>query len=167
MKQLKLKKRKLKFRLTDRKKQLITGLVISALLITSPILFYLYRFAPADTDIWETKWFVLGSGGFSSVQIFIHQLFTKITFVIITSIWYLTCKHWWKHAILVPLTMFLFQLSGTINYSLLYIDEYEFFDSLPIIIPLIALHIYFSKRLNRLTKIADLKDEIEFELKNL
>lgn len=140
----------MKFRQTDRKKELLKGVVIILILISTPFLFYIYTFAPFDSKEWDTVFGRIGSGGFDNVKSFLHALFTKITFVILTTIWFLSSKNWWKYAILVPLTMFLFQLSGVVNYQLQFIDEYDFWYSLPFILPilffLILLSVILSKK---------------------
>ncbi len=139
----------MKFRVTDRNKNIYVGVVISFILIATPFLFYIYKFAPSDSKEWDTIFGTLKSSGFANMQAYMHALFTKITFVTLTVIWFLTAKNWWKYAILVPLTMFLFQLSGIINYELQYIDEYDFWYSLPFILPIIAFLIYLSYRIRK------------------
>lgn len=156
-----------KYRLTDRKRSLYLGGVICLILITSPFMFYLYRIAPSDSNEWYLGIITLRSGGFSSVQSFIHALFTKLLFLITFAIWYLTNHHWWKHAILVPLTMVLFQITGVINYSISFIDEYDFWYSLPITIPTILFLYWLSRYLNHYSTAFDLKDEIDNELNAL
>jgi len=149
----------------DKKKNFFTGVVISIILITTPFLFYLYKFAPSDSQEWNTIFGTLKSNGFNSMQTYMHALFTKVTFVTLTIIWFLTARNWWKHAILVPLTMFLFQLSGVINFQLQFIDEYDFWYSLPFISPIIIFLIYLSFRISKHTEQYtdldnDAKDEI-------
>lgn len=129
---------------TDRNRIIFTGVAISILLIATPFLFYIYKFAPPESKEWDTIFGTLKSNGFGSMQTYMHALFTKITFVMLTGIWFLTSNQWWKYAILVPFTMFLFQLSGVINYQLQFIDEYDFWYSLPFIAPIIGFVIYLS-----------------------
>ncbi|WP_299767052.1 hypothetical protein [uncultured Dokdonia sp.] len=160
----KLTKKTTKFHQTDRKKRLIIGGVIAFLLAITPFLFYLYKYAPTDSKIWQTTLFNINSGEFTHAQGFVHALFTKITFVIITSLWFITSKDWWRWAILIPLIMFLFQLLGVINYQVSYIDEFDFWYSIPIIIPIIIFLIWISRELNKIIGDLDLKDEIEEEL---
>lgn len=155
-----------KSRQTGRKKRLIIGGVIAFLLAITPFLFYLYKYAPDNSKIWETALFTIESKGFSNAQTYIHALFTKITFVIITSLWFLTSKDWWKWAILIPLTMFLFQLLGVINYQEKYIDNFDFWYSLPIIMPIIVFLVWISRELNKIIGDLDLREEIEEELEN-
>lgn len=153
-----------KSHLGDRKRRLIIGGVIAFLLAITPFLFYLYKYAPDNSKIWETTFFTIESKSFSNAQNFIHALFTKITLVIITSLWFITAKHWWKWAILIPLTMFLFQLLGVIDYHEDYFDNFDFWYSLIIIIPVIVFLIWISNELNKIIGDLDLKDEIEEEL---
>ena len=94
-----------------------------------------------------------------------HALFTKITFVLLTLIWFLTSENWWKYAILVPLTMFLFQFLGVISSKLQFIDEFDFLYSLPFIVPILVFLIYISFRLSKKTDLSselnnDAKEEI-------
>lgn len=139
----------MKSRTTDRNKNIYSGVVISIILIATPFLFYIYKFAPSDSTEWNTIFGILKSNGFGTMQAFMHALFTKITFLTLTIIWFLTARNWWKYAILVPLTMFLFQLSGIINWELKYIDEYDFWYSLPFILPIVLFLIYLSYRISK------------------
>merc|ERR1711916_45994 len=131
-------------RTVSRKQKIITGVLISFLIVITPLLFYIYRFAPSGSKEWDTWFGIIHSGGFGNVQIYMHALFTKIIFVLLTGIWFLTSKNWWKYAILVPLTLFLFQLSGVVNDKIKYIDEFDFWYSLPVILPILFFLIYIS-----------------------
>lgn len=155
-----------KFHQTDRKKRLFRGGVIAILLAITPFLFYLYKYAPDDSKIWDTALFTLDNKGFASAQAYVHALFTKITFLIITSLWFVTSRDWWKWAILVPFIMFLFQLIGIINYAHGYIDEFDFWYSLPIVIPTVFTLIWIAYELNKTLGDIDLKEEIEEELES-
>jgi len=141
------------------------GVVISIILITTPFLFYLYRIAPTDSTEWETIFGTINSGEYRNVSFYLHSLFTKITFVVLTGIWFLTCKNWWKYAILVPFTMFLFQLSGVVNHKLQYIDEYDFWYSLPVILPILFFLIYISYRIRKpVGESPELKQRVDEEI---
>jgi magnesium-transporting ATPase (P-type) len=155
-----------KFRQTDRKISIIKGVLLSAILVATPFLFYMYKFAPADSNEWHTFFGTVESGGFNNVQIYVHAAITKLTFVLLTGIWFLTSKNWWKYAILVPFTMFLFQFSGVINYKIQYIDEFDFWYSLPIVMPILLFLVYISYRIskksdNQSTLEKDVEDEIK------
>jgi hypothetical protein len=142
--------------------------LLSLFLTATPFLFYIYKYAPADSKEWDTFFGSIHSGGFGSVQAYMHALFTKITFVSLTGIWFLTSNNWWKYAIMVPLTMFLFQLSGVINYKIQYIDEFDFWYSLPAILPILFFLIYISYRISKGSiSSGDLKRDVDEEIKKI
>ena len=157
----------MKFRQTDRKKNLLTGVLLSLLLIATPFLFYVYKYAP-DAKEWDTIIGTIRASGFSNVQSYMHAVFTKFTFIMLTTIWFLTSNNWWKYAILVPLVMFLFQFIGVLNFELQYIDEFDFWYSLPIILPILFFLIYISFRINKNeSDSSDLMTEVDDEIKKL
>lgn len=157
-----------KFHQTDKKRRIIKGVLLSALLVATPFLFYFYKNAPAEAIEWHTWLGTIKSGGFGSVQSYMHALFTKLTFILLTTVWFLTSRNWWKYAILIHLTMFLFQLSGVINYKIQYIDEFDFWYSLPVILPILFFLIYISYRIGkRETPGVDLKEEVDEEINNI
>ncbi|MFT4669140.1 MAG: hypothetical protein ACI9M9_000062 [Flavobacteriaceae bacterium] len=156
-----------KFHQTDRKKSLLTGVFLSLLIIATPFLFYIYKYAP-DAKEWDTIFGTIRASGFSNVQTYMHAVFTKFTFILLTTIWFLTSKNWWKYAILVPLVMFLFQFIGVLNYELQYIDEVDFWYSLPIILPILIFLIYISYRISKNESYSsDLMTEVDDEIKKL
>mgnify|MGYP000543925249 CR=1 FL=1 len=157
-----------KFRQTDRKKNLISGVLLSLLLIATPFLFYIYKYAPSDSKEWDTIFGTISASGFSNAQSYMHAVFTKLTFIMLTGIWFLTSNNWWKYAILVPFTMFLFQFIGVLNYELQYIDEFDFWYSLPIILPILFFLIYISLRISKNQDASvDLMSEVEDEIKKI
>lgn len=157
----------MKYHQTDRTKSLIKGGVISVLLISTPFLFYLYTYAPHDQTHWETSFGTFEAGPFKSVQTYMHALFTKITFVILTGLWFITSTKWWRFAILVPFTMFLFQLSGVVSFKVNYMDEYDFWDALPFILPIIVFLAFLSHRLSMKKPNSTLDKEAREEIKKM
>ncbi len=156
-----------KFRQTDRKKSLLTGVFLSLLLIATPFLLYIYKYAPDEKE-WDTIFGTLRSSGFNNVQVYIHAIFTKFTFIMLTTIWFLTSNNWWKYAILVPLVLFLFQFIGVLNFEIQYIDEFDFWYSLPIILPILIFLIYISLRISKNeSNSSDLMTEVDDEIKKL
>ena len=157
-----------KFRQTDRKRALISGVLVSIVLIATPFLFYIYKYAPADTKEWETIFGTITASGFNSVQSFMHAVFTKSIFVCLTGIWFLTSQNWWKYAILIPFTMFLFQFIGVLNHELQYIDEFDFWYSLPIILPILFFLMYISYRISKKPEIDSiLKRDVDEEINKI
>ncbi|MAT89956.1 MAG: hypothetical protein CMC35_04620 [Flavobacteriaceae bacterium] len=148
---------------------MISGVFLSFLLIATPFLFYIYKYAPTDSKEWNTIVGTINAGNFAHAQSYMHALFTKVTFVLMTGIWFLTSKNWWKYAILVPLTMFLFQLAGVINHKNDYIDEFDFWYSLPIILPILIFLIYISYQIGKRSEsnTMDLKDQVDDEISKI
>jgi hypothetical protein len=142
--------------------------LLSLLLVATPFLFYIYKYAPADAKEWKTFFGIIHSGGFGNVQVYLHALFTKIIFVLLTGIWFLTSQNWWKYAILVPFTLFLFQLSGVVNYKLMYIDEFDFWYSLPVVLPILFFLVYISFSISKRKDASeDLKGAVDREIRNM
>lgn len=158
-----------KSRTTDRKRtSLITGVLLTLILVATPFLFYLYRIVPSDATEWDTIFGTIKTSGFNTVQGYIYTLFTKLTFVLLTGIWFLTSKNWWRYAILVPFTMFLFQLSGVVNQNIQYIDEYDFWYSLPVVLPIIFFLIYISYRIGKnSSQNPDLNEQVDEEINKI
>ena len=68
----------------------------------------------------------------------------------------------------MPLRMFLFQLSGVINHQIQFIDEFDFFYSIPVIIPILLLLIFISFRISKRNAVAEaLNADANEEIKNL
>lgn len=156
------------YRQTDKKKNLIKGVLLSLLLITTPFLFYIYKYAPSEASEWNTIFGTIEAGNFTWVQSYVHAIFTKLIFVMLTGIWFLTSNNWWKYAILVPFTMFLFQLIGIINYRSGYIDEFDFWYSLPLIIPILLFVVYISYRISKNTYENEaLKRDVDDEIRKI
>ncbi|MBQ0786211.1 MAG: hypothetical protein KBT69_01830 [Oceanihabitans sp.] len=148
-------------------KELKTKDVVIALLILAlPFLFYLYKLAP-DTPVWETSWFTLNSGVWESIYLYLWLTFTRLLLVVILSIWFITCKHWWRYVILVPLIIELFKFISVFNNNVSVIDEIEYIYSLPFTIPIILFIIFISKKINYYSKYLDLNNEMNAEIESL
>ena len=64
--------------------------------------------------------------------------------------------------------MFLFQLSGVINYNIQYIDEYDFWYSLPVIIPIVVFIVYLSYLIGKRSDESEsLKKQVDEEITNI
>lgn len=141
-------------------------LVIVMLIFSLPLLFYTYKLFP-NVEVWDTKYFVFYSSYFKSINTFVYFLFNKLLVFFLLSIWFITCKHWWRLVILIPLSIEFYKILNIINDDVNYFDEVEFIESIPLILPLIVVLFYVSKRLNYYCKYKKLKSEINFELISL
>lgn len=88
---------------------LLLGSLITFFIAFSPYLFYLYEIFP-NGPVWENSFFTYESKYYGSVDVAMWTYFGKITPLFLLFIWFFTCKHWWYHAILIPISMYIFQL---------------------------------------------------------
>ncbi|MFC7357265.1 hypothetical protein ACFQO1_06175 [Jejudonia soesokkakensis] len=116
-------------RQSEDKKALFIGGVIVFLIAISPLLFYLYESFP-ETQIWETSLFSYTTS-FPDWNSYAWYLTGKIIPLYLLLLWFFTCKHWWYWVLLIPISMFAFQLWGLIVQSN-QIDENELAYVLPI-----------------------------------
>lgn len=108
------------------KKKLIIEGLIAIFIAISPILLYLYKFIPAHADqSWNILWFTFTDNGYESVSTAIYFYLAKLIPLTLLIIWFTTCKHWWYHAILIPIAMYAFQLYGVLSEDIDKIDENE------------------------------------------
>ncbi|MDR6301032.1 hypothetical protein [Mesonia maritima] len=117
------------------------GSIIAVIIAATPYIFYTYRSFP-DTKVWETFLFTYESNWYQKISVSVWTIMTKFIPLLLMVIWFLTCKHWWYHVILIPTGMFFFQLISVINDDLEYTDEVEIWYLIPImaiIIPLVYL----------------------------
>lgn len=124
------------------RKGLLQGSLVALLIIGSPYLFYSYVYFP-DQPVWETALFTYVSTYQESAQAAMWVFLGKIVPILLLSIWFFTCKHWWYHSILIPLAMYIFQLINAVRQDVdNTFDEVELVWLIPImliIVPLVYL----------------------------
>ncbi len=103
------------------------GSLIAFLIAFSPYIFYLYEIFP-DGPVWENSLFIYESKYYESVNVAMWTYFGKITPLFLLFIWFFTCKHWWYHAILIPIAMYAFQLTVAF-YDDVYLEGSRFMDT--------------------------------------
>jgi magnesium-transporting ATPase (P-type) len=123
--QHKLTKENLKFRDTDKRsynRKILTGSIVASFVAATPFLFYLYEYVP-DTAQWDTILGTYNSNLYGSANVGIWVLMMKMIPLLLSLIWFFTCKHWWYHALLVPIVMFSFQIASAIKTDIAPMDE--------------------------------------------
>ncbi|AXT49862.1 hypothetical protein D1818_03125 [Aquimarina sp. BL5] len=118
------------------------------MIATVPFLFYINDIFP-DGAIWENSFFTYQSKYYESVNVFVWVLLGKFIPLTLFIIWFFTCKHWWYPVILIPITLYSFQLISLILEDSQIIDENEIFYLIPV--PVIILSVVYTIR----TKIFD------------
>ena len=125
----------------------IRDIVLVAILISLPFLFFVYNFAPENEQIWKTNFFTIDAGSFKEVDYYLWYYCHILLILFILILWFVSCKHWWRIMIFIPIVVELKELidlligkksqmlNGIINPIYLFI------------IPLIILILVLSKKL--------------------
>ena len=109
----------------------------------------------------------IGSFGFEDIAHMLYFSKMKLLIIVFSLIWYFTCKHWWKPAILVITTIELLKFFSTLNSNQDYFDNIEFVSSLPITIPIILLIILISKKVNDYNLSKNLRYELDDKINDI
>ncbi len=164
--QQKLTEENLKFRLTDKKsynKKIILGSIVASFVAATPFLFYLYEYVP-DVEKWDTIFGTYNSIEYGSANVAMWVLAMKAVPLFLSLIWFFTCRHWWYHALLVPIAMFTFQFVSALNFDLRYVDEFEIIWLLPIMaIVFPSIYLIRAKMFNKINDADKTLQEMEEE----
>lgn len=126
---------------TKGSRSLVTGSIIAILIAISPYIFYSYESFP-NVQVWETSFFTYDSAYYGSVQATAYWATSKIVSLMFLILWFLTCKEWWYHVILIPIAMYTFQLITVFNDDTNYVDEVEIYYVIPVMMVIIPI-VYF------------------------
>lgn len=148
----------------DRRKKLLIGVVVCIVISATPFLFYAYRLISTETTSVSFLGMTIEAGAHGNMNYYAYYFLGKLTFLIAFAVWYLTCSHWWKHAILIPTSMLIFQIAGIVNTSIDYIDEFDFWYSLPVVIPILGFLMLMAREMRHYAYAIDLKEQLEEEV---
>ncbi|MCG2418857.1 hypothetical protein K8089_07465 [Aequorivita sp. F47161] len=138
---------------------LVTGSLIALIIAATPYIFYSYTSFP-QTKTWETILFTYEANWYQKIQVSVWTMMGKFVPILLLGIWFITCKHWWYHVILIPIGMFAFQLFSVINDDVGITDEVEIWWLFPIMLIIIPfVYLIKAKLSNALTE----KDMKTFE----
>lgn len=136
------------------------------MIVAMPLIINIHKIAPKQKN-WKTEYFIINSNYFENVNTMLWLLFTKIFIIGIISVWFVTCRHWWRYAILVPLVIELYKLIAMLNDENEFIDEIEFIHTIPIIIPIILFIVFISNRLGYYNKSVVFNQQLTQEIDQL
>lgn len=145
------------------KQNIILGTIIAVFIAGIPFLFYLYEYVP-DTKTWETFLGTYHSNYYQSANAGVWVLMMKFVPFILSFIWFLTCRHWWYHALIIPIVMFAFQFLGALNNEILFMDEFHIIWLLPfmcVIIP--SIYLVRAQMFNKINYADKTMEELEAE----
>ncbi|MBT8287879.1 MAG: hypothetical protein HKN00_05320 [Flavobacteriaceae bacterium] len=147
------------------KKGLIIGSIVATIIAATPYLFYTYRSVP-DVKVWDTFLFTIESTYYGDANTLAWAIMVKIIPLLLLLLWFFTCRHWWYHALLVPIAMYCWQLFGVINDESEYLDELGLVYLLPvmaIVIP--SIYLIRAQMFNKINTADKSMEELEEEFK--
>lgn len=146
-------------------KSIIGGSIIATLIAITPYLFYLYESVP-DTRVWDTFLFTYDSKSWESANAAMWVLTSKAIPLLLIFLWFFTNKHWWYHALLVPIAMYTYQIMGLFSENTGFIDESQLMYLIPvmaIIIP--TIYLIRARIFNKINEANKSLEELEEEFK--
>ncbi|MFD0762958.1 hypothetical protein ACFQZW_12770 [Lutibacter aestuarii] len=156
----------------NKRSSLFIGSIIIFLIVITPYLLYFYQSVPVlfpddpyQPEDWNTIIGVIKGGHYVKAQNYIYYFFSKFVPLLLLFIWFITNKHWWVHAILIPISVYLFQLIAVINDSIQYVDTVEFIYTIPIAAIIIAILYFIRSKMSLYIKAMDLKKEMDQKMK--
>ncbi len=151
----------------DKKNRFIDVLIIMSL-ISSPYAIRLWRLFPENVNIFSYGLLSIRSNGFPDIQTYLYYIGLKLTILIPIIIWYVTERNWWKHALLVPFILTVFQM-WEMHQDTDVVDQYEMVKSFPVLVVSICFIIIISRIVRYNYKTHDLiekiKEDIDFLIK--
>lgn len=163
-------KRKSSNQVQSARRNLIAGSLIATLIALTPYIFYSYENVP-DTAVWDNFLFTFESKFYQDANAAAWVVMMKFLPLLLLFIWFFTCRHWWYHALLVPIGMFSFQLIGVLVDETGVIDELHLIYMLPmmaIIVP--SIYLIRAKLFNKMNSnksLQELEEEFTLRPKNL
>lgn len=158
---------KLKNYLTDSSqsntKSIASGSLVGVLIALTPILFYSYAYVP-ETKVWETWLFTYDSGFYDDASTSIWMILMKATPLLLLFIWFFTCRHWWYHAILVPISMYIYQIVGAVNADVQFFDNFDLIYLVPVMALVIpSIYLIRAKMFDKINDADKTMEELEEE----
>ncbi len=155
-------KNQLRYRKTVNKK-IFLGSLTAILLAVSPYLFYLYEGVPKE-KIWNTFLFTYESGFYENANTAMWILTGKAIPLFFLLIWFFTCRHWWYHTLLVPITMFIYQIISFFYDETAQVDELQLIYLVPVMAVIIpSIYLIRAKMFNKINEADKSLRELEEE----
>lgn len=142
----------------------LRDIISISLILTSTYLYFILSNIPRGIETINLYFFEIGSFGFPDIALLAHYCKMKILILSFSLLWYFTCKHWWKSAILVIIAIELAKLITALLNTTNAIDEIDYMTSLPITIPIVAGLVLISNKLNKYNSALKLRSEIDVEI---
>jgi hypothetical protein len=140
--------------------------LIVALFILMPIFFNLHRIVPENIRYLDLGLIYIHNYGFPSIDIMFWLFFIKSTFLIALGIWFITCKYWWKYAILSPIILVSYQIWEMFQ-EVQFIDAWGNLRAFPFVLCILLVLFMLSNYVKYEFKVSELHKSISLELEEL
>ncbi|WP_347925830.1 hypothetical protein [Pontimicrobium sp. SW4] len=150
---------------TKDKKSLLLGSLVATFIASTPFIFNLYESVP-DVKIWDTFLFTYESGWYESANVMAWTIMGKIIPLSLLIVWFFTNRHWWYHALLVPMIMYVYQIIEAFNDDIKFSEENNVLYLLPvmaIVIP--SIYLIRARMFNKINDADKSLEELEEEFK--
>lgn len=122
-----------------KRKTLLGGTIIAVIIIVSPYLFWIHELFPS-ISIWDSPFGTISSNYYGDVQVLFWMLLNKLVPLLLFCIWFFTCKHWWYHALIIPICTLTFQVYEVVDDETASLGS-EFMYVIPLIF-VVAIFVY-------------------------
>ncbi|WP_244906423.1 hypothetical protein [Jejuia pallidilutea] len=147
------------------KKSLVLGSIIATLLAVTPFLFNLYQSVPNER-VWNTFLFSYDSGDWESANYAMWIFTGKAVPLMLLLIWFFTNRHWWYHALIVPIFMYIYQIISIYNDGAGVFDEMHFYYMIPIMAIIVpSIYLIRARIFNKINEASKSLEELEAEFK--
>ncbi|WP_430908838.1 hypothetical protein [Maribacter sp. 2-571] len=85
-------------------------IIVIISIVSVPFVYYSFLVIESGITVYSFGPFLFGSNGFPDFATFYWMCVSKITIFVPMAVWFVTCQHWWKYAILSPIMTYFFQL---------------------------------------------------------
>ncbi|WP_229724651.1 hypothetical protein [Winogradskyella forsetii] len=141
----------------------IVGTLISTFIASTPLLFSLYESVPSG-KVWNTFLFTYDSNFWEDAQYAMWVFTGKIVPLALILIWFFTNRHWWYHALLVPIIMYAYQIIQMYNVEKTNIDENQILVLLPVLVLVVpSIYLIRAKMFNQINNADKTLEEMEEE----
>lgn len=146
---------------SNKKTSLLIGSLMAIFIVFSPYLLYIYQNIPENLENWNTIFGVIKGGYFGTARMFIYYFSSKFVPLLLLFVWFITNKQWWVHALIIPITVYLFQLISVVNDSEVYMDEVEFIYTTPFLVLIVVILYFVRSKISIYIQAVDLKKEMD------
>ncbi len=145
----------------NKRTSLIVSSIVIILIAITPYLLYVYKTFPSDKEQYNTLFGTINAGYYVNIQLYFYYLFGKFVPLLLLLIWFTTNKHWWVHVLIIPISVYLFQLIAILNDGAARVDEVEFIYTLPFLVVVMLILYAIRYKLSIYVRAIDLKKEMD------